>query len=93
MSKFHQINFSLKKNKQNYVILHKSERKDAFKYLFLFFFQSVFLDNALWTRLYSHLHVCQSGLSQKSMILQNSKSRVRKASRPVYLFIYATKNC
>lgn len=40
-----------------------------------------------WTCLSSHLHACESGLYQKSVILQHSKFSVRRVSRPVCLFI------
>lgn len=40
-----------------------------------------------WTCLSSHLHACESGLYQKSMILQHSKFSVRRVSRPACLFI------
>lgn len=45
-----------------------------------------------WISFSSHLHACESGPSQKSMLLKHSKCGKRKSSRPLCLLIYAIEN-
>lgn len=79
------INSSLQKQAihQNYVILHRRERKAAFSY----FFKSVFLGDV-----FSGLASCLSCMFvnqdfQKLMILQHSKCGVKKDLRLVCFFV------
>lgn len=90
LNKSHWINSSLQKKQYIKIMLSYTEEKEKLPlatFLNLYFWMMFF-----YTCLSSHLHACESGLSQKSMILQHFKCSVRKASRPVCLFIYATEN-